>query len=106
MLKKITHPLAIIFVTLLLDKLGENIIFPLLPYILSAYNPDGMTLGLLASTSQGVAVLSGPLVGSLSDSIGRRPVIVSCIALNFISLLIFGWAGSLSIIFTSRALED
>ena len=104
MLKKLTHPLAIIFITLLLDKLGENIIFPLLPYILSAYNPDGMTLGLLASTSQGVAVLSGPLVGSLSDSIGRRPVIISCIALNFISLLIFGWAGSLSIIFTSRAL--
>ena len=104
MLKKLTNPLAIIFITLLLDKLGENIIFPLLPYILSAYNPDGMTLGLLASTSQGVAVLSGPLVGSLSDSIGRRPVIVSCIALNFISLLIFGWAGSLTIIFTSRAL--
>ena len=63
MLKKLTHPLAIIFITLLLDKLGENIIFPLLPYILSAYNPDGITLGLLASTSQGVAVACGGSTG-------------------------------------------
>jgi len=104
MIKKITSPLFIVFITLLLDKLGENIIFPLLPFLLSSYDPDGLTLGLLASTSQIVAVLTGPIAGSLSDAIGRRPVIVGCIALNFISLLIFGWAGSLTVIFTSRAL--
>ena len=104
MYKKLANPLVIVFITLLLDKLGENIIFPLLPYILNSYNPDGVTLGLLAATSQAVAVVAGPIVGSLSDSVGRRPVIVICIALNFISLLMFGWAGSISIIFTSRAI--
>ena len=104
MYKKLSNPLFIVFVTLLLSKLGENIIFPLLPFILASYNPDGLTLGLLASTSQTIAVLSGPIAGSISDSIGRRPVIVGCIILNLISLLLFGWAGSLALIFTSRAI--
>lgn len=104
MYKKLSSPLFVVFVTLLLSKLGENIIFPLLPFILSSYNPDGLTLGLLASTSQTIAVLSGPISGSISDSIGRRPVIVGCIVLNLISLLLFGWAGSLALIFTSRAI--
>lgn len=104
MYKKLASPLVIVFITLLLDKLGENIIFPLLPYILNSYNPDGVTLGLIAATSQAVAVITGPIVGSLSDSVGRRPVIIICIALNFVSLLMFGWAGSITIIFTSRAL--
>ena len=91
MYKKLASPLVIVFITLLLDKLGENIIFPLLPYILNSYNPDGVTLGLIAATSQAVAVITGPIVGSLSDSVGRRPVIIICIALNFVSLLMFGW---------------
>lgn len=105
MLKKLHHPLAIVFLTLLLDKLGENIVYPLLPFILEAYRPDALTLGLVASTATLFGVLVSPLMGTLSDSIGRRPVILACIALNVISLLMFGWAGSLAMVFVSRAVN-
>ena len=40
MLNKAKSPLAIVFLTLLLDKIGENIIFPILPFLLAAYNPN------------------------------------------------------------------
>ncbi|WP_411870586.1 MFS transporter [Vulcanococcus limneticus] len=105
MLKKLHHPLAIVFLTLLLDKLGENIVYPLLPFILEAYNPDALTMGLVASTATLFGVVTGPMLGGLSDSIGRRPVILTCIGLNMISLLMFGWAGSLAFVFISRAVN-
>lgn len=105
MLKKLHHPLAIVFLTLLLDKLGENIVYPLLPFILAAYKPDALTLGLVASTATLFGVITSPFMGALSDSIGRRPVILTCIALNMVSLLMFGWAGSLAFVFISRAVN-
>ena len=104
MIKHAKSPIFVVFLTMLLDKTGETLIFPLLPFILAAYNPDGLTLGLLASISTFVAVFGGPLAGACSDAIGRRPVILVCIAINLLSLLIFGWAGSLAVIFMSRAL--
>ena len=105
MLKKLNHPLAIVFLSLLLDKLGENIVFPLLPFILEVYKPDALTLGLVASIATLFSVLSAPITGALADSLGRRPVILVCIALNIVSLLMFGWAGSLAFILLSRVVN-
>lgn len=105
MLKKIHHPLSIVFLSLLLDKLGENIVFPLLPFLLQAYKPDAFTLGVVAATATLFSVVTSPLMGSLGDSLGRRPVILICIALNVISLLMFGWAGSLASIILSRVVN-
>jgi len=105
MLNKLHTPIGLVFTTLFLDKLGENIVYPLLPFILAAYQPDALTLGLVASIGTLFAVLTGPIAGSLSDAVGRRPVILVCIAINLISLLMFGWAGSLAMVFTSRALN-
>jgi DHA1 family tetracycline resistance protein-like MFS transporter len=104
-LKKLHTPIGLVFTTLFLDKLGENIVYPLLPFILAAYKPDALTLGLVASIGTLFAVLTGPIAGSLSDALGRRSVILVCIAINLISLLMFGWAGSLAMVFTSRALN-
>jgi MFS family permease len=105
LLKKINHPLSIVFLSLLLDKLGENIVFPLLPFILEAYKPDALTLGLVASIATLFSVLSAPITGALADSLGRRPVILICIAMNIVSLLMFGWAGSLAFILLSRVVN-
>jgi MFS family permease len=103
-LKKINNSLSIVFLTLFLDKLGENIVYPLLPFILAAYKPSAFMLGLIASVGTFFSVLTGPLIGSLSDALGRRLMILACIALNMISLLMFGFAGSLPVILFSRAL--
>lgn len=105
MLRKIHHPISIIFLSLLLDKLGENIVYPLLPFLLQAYNPDALSLGIVAATGTLFSVVTSPLMGSLGDSLGRRPVILICIALNVISLLMFGWAGSLASVILSRVVN-
>ena len=38
------------FLTLLNDRLGESIVFLLLPFLLAGFSRDGRTLGLLAGT--------------------------------------------------------
>ncbi len=103
-LKKITNPLGVVFFTLLLDKIGENIIFPILPFVLASYNPNALTIGLTASVSTFFATLASPVTGALADNSGRRPIILACIGLNAGALLIFGWANSLALILVSRAI--
>jgi len=105
MVGTLLSPVAIVFLTLLLDKLGETIVYPLLPYILEPFNPDGLTIGLVTSVSTAVAVVAGPLAGSFSDAWGRRPILLFCVGLNAVSLLLFGWAGTLPLIIFSRALN-
>lgn len=103
MLNKAKSPLAIVFFTILLDKIGENIIFPILPFLLAAYNPNALTIGLVASISTFFSTVVSPVTGSLADRSGRRPVILSCLGLNLVALLVFGWANSLAVILVSRA---
>ena len=63
------------FLTLLNDRLSESIVFPLLPFLLAQFAPDGRTLGLLAGSYALAQFLVTPLIGALSDRYGRRPVI-------------------------------
>ena len=68
------------FLTLLNDRLSESIVFPLLPFLLAQFTPDGRTLGLLAGSYALAQFLVTPLIGALSDRYGRRPVISICVA--------------------------
>ncbi|MFJ4790004.1 MFS transporter [Streptomyces sp. NPDC088794] len=50
-------------------------------------------------------LLSLLTVGSLSDYVGRRPVILASALLSVVSLLVFAGAGSLSVLLVARALQ-
>ena len=60
------------FLTLLNDRLGESIVFPLLPFLLASISRDGRTLGLLAGTYAIAQFSATPLIGALK--IGRAHV--------------------------------
>ena len=85
------------FLTLLNDRLGETLIFPLLPFLLASFTSDGRVLGLLTGSYAVAQFLVTPLLGALSDSRGRRPVIAACVAGSVLGLglfaftLIFPW---------------
>ncbi|MDM7937084.1 MAG: MFS transporter [Cyanobium sp. CZS 48M] len=75
-----------IFLTLLNDRLGESIVFPLLPFLLASFTSDGRTLGLLAGSYALAQFLFTPLIGALSDRFGRKPVIAGCVAGSVLGL--------------------
>ena len=77
------------FITLLNDRLGETIVFPLLPFLLERFTRSGSTLGLLAGTYAISQFAVAPLIGALSDRFGRKPVMVTCVSGSVIGLSLF-----------------
>ena len=77
------------FLTLLNDRLGETLIFPLLPFLLAGFTSDGRVLGLLTGSYAVAQFLVTPLLGALSDRFGRRPVIAVCVAGSVLGLALF-----------------
>ncbi len=77
------------FITLLNDRLGETIVFPLLPFLLERFTKSGSTLGLLAGTYAISQFAVAPLIGALSDRFGRKPIIAICVSGSVIGLSLF-----------------
>ena len=84
------------FITLLNDRLGETIVFPLLPFLLEKFTSSGSTLGLLAGTYAISQFAVAPLIGALSDRFGRKPIIVTCVSGSVIGLFLFAFTVSMN----------
>ena len=103
------------FVTLLNDRLGESIVFPLLPYLLASFTNNGRTLGLLAGSYAVAQFAVTPLIGALSDRYGRKPVMAACVAGSVLGLGLFAltvsipWAAGgtlpLLLLFAARLID-
>lgn len=83
------------FLTLLNDRLGETLIFPLLPFLLANLTNDGRILGLLGGSYALAQFAFTPLIGALSDRYGRRPVMTLCVAGTVVGLGLFALTLSL-----------
>jgi MFS family permease len=70
--------LLVIFLTVFIDLLGFGIVMPLLPLYADLFSADatGITIGLLMASFSIMQFLFAPIWGSLSDRVGRRPVIL------------------------------
>jgi len=78
--------LAFIFVTALLDIMAMGIIIPVFPALIEEFTGSnaeaGWINGVFVALWAGMQFVASPVVGSLSDQHGRRPVILlSCLGL-------------------------
>jgi len=97
-------PLVFIFLTVFIDLLGFGMIIPLLAVYSKAYGASQSELGLLFACFSGMQFVFAPMWGRLSDRIGRRPVLIGGLLGTAGSYLLFGFAGSMPLIFASRIL--
>ncbi len=93
-----------IFLVVFIDLLGFSIILPLLPYYAESFGADELQIGLLVAIYAAAQLISAPLLGRLSDRIGRRPVLLFSVAGNLLSFLLLGFAQNLWMLFTARLL--
>ena len=79
--------LAFIFVTAVLDIVAMGIIIPVLPGLIEDFVGSnaraGWINGVFVALWAGMQFVCSPIIGSLSDQYGRRPVIlISCAGLS------------------------
>lgn len=94
-----------IFLIIVVDILGMAIIFPLLPFYAEYMGATAADVGLLVSTFAVCQLFGGPMLGRLSDHMGRKPLLVLSQVGTLIGFGILAWAGSLWMIFLSRAID-
>ena len=95
-------PLFVIFFTVFIDMVGFGIVIPVLPLYAEHFHATPLEIGWLTGIYSGMQILFTPLLGRLSDRVGRRPVLIVSLAGTALGFLVMGWASSLPLLF-SRA---
>ncbi|MDX9914055.1 MAG: MFS transporter [Candidatus Moranbacteria bacterium] len=95
----------IILLTVLVDVLGVGIVIPILPFYVENFGVSPFVLTLLIAVFSLFSFVSAPMLGALSDKIGRRPVLIISIASTAIGWLVFAWAQSVWMLFLGRIID-
>ncbi len=67
--------IGILFLIVCVDLIGFGIIIPQLPFLAEKFGASDFNVSVLFAIFSACAMLSGPVLGKLSDKIGRRPVL-------------------------------
>src|SRR5207244_11829290 len=98
-------PLLPIFLIVVVDILGLTIMLPVLPFYAERFGASPAVVGLLVSTYALCQLVAGPALGSLSDRLGRKPVLIVSQVGTFLGFLILAAANSLWMVFASRVID-
>jgi len=98
-------PLLPIFLIVAVDVLGLTIILPLLPFYAERFGASPTVVGLLVSTYAFCQLFSGPLLGRISDGIGRRPMLLLSQVGTLVGFLILAEAPALWVVFLARIID-
>ncbi|WP_434031552.1 TCR/Tet family MFS transporter [[Pseudomonas] boreopolis] len=99
--------LLVIFATILLDAVGIGLVFPILPSLLREVTHDADVapcIGLLVALYAAMQFVFAPLLGALSDRLGRRPVLLVSLAGAVVNYLFLAFAPKLWMLFIGRAI--
>ena len=100
-----SSPLTSIFLIVLVDVLGFTIILPLLPFYVERMGATPSTIGLLMSVYGICQLIASPILGQISDHVGRKPVLLVSQLGTFAGFLILAFANSLPLIFLARIID-
>lgn len=104
MQKKTT--IQFIFATMLLDAMGIGLLIPIFPDIIRRFSPDAdhvsLYFGIFISIYAFMQFVASPVLGSLSDRYGRRPVLLVSLLGAGIDYLIMAFAPNMWILLIGR----
>ena len=106
-------PMAILFLVVLVDMLGLTLVIPFLTYFIQDLaSAEGILdtgsrdfwVGIVIATYSLAQFISTPILGAISDRLGRRPVLMFGLAANSVFFIVFGLSGSLAMAVIARFL--
>ncbi len=98
-------PLLFLFLTVMVDVWGYSMMIPLLPFFVVRSGGNAAIAGMLGSLYALLQLFSGPVLGSLSDRVGRKPVLLICLGGTAVAYGLFGIAQSLGVLLLAVLLD-
>jgi DHA1 family multidrug resistance protein-like MFS transporter len=97
--------LLILSFTLVVVTVGFGIVMPIIPFYMEQLGAGGTELGLLVASYAVMRLIFGPIWGSLSDRVGRKPILMIGVLGYGITMVGFGLATQLWMMFAARILS-
>jgi DHA1 family tetracycline resistance protein-like MFS transporter len=95
-------PTLVIVITIFIDITGFGIIIPLLPFYAETFQAGSAALGVLVASFSLMQFIFSPILGRISDNVGRKPVLMISILTSAASFVLFAVANSFFILLLSR----
>ncbi len=100
-IKKVLPIICIVLV----DLMGLSIIIPLLPLFAARFGATPLIIGILQAAYPMMQFLGTPILGSLSDRFGRKPILLFSQLGTFAGFVLLGFANTLPLLFLSRIID-
>ena len=104
-------PLLLIFITILIDLIGFGMVVPLLPFYAYDLAPHysketvNLLIGIIVGAYSFAQFFFTPLLGRLSDRVGRRPVLMFSVFCSGLAFLGLGFANTLWMLLAARLFD-
>ncbi|HEX9780119.1 MAG TPA: MFS transporter [bacterium] len=98
-------PYFLIFGIVFLDLVGFGIVIPVLPIYAEQFDASPFVVGLLLAVYSAMQFVCAPLLGRLSDRVGRRPVLLLSVIGTAAGFLLMGVAHTLPLLFVARIID-
>lgn len=96
--------MAILFLIVFIDLVGFGVVIPLLPYYALHFEATPLQVTSLMACYSLAQFFSSPVLGRLSDKLGRRPVLLASLACSVASYVWLGFADALWMLYAARLL--
>ncbi|UAB88848.1 MFS transporter [Ruegeria sp. SCSIO 43209] len=104
-----SRAITFILITLMIDAIGIGIVFPIMPDLMDRVGAGNTGQGafwggLLMAAYAGALFLCGPIVGSISDAVGRRPILIAALTMLALDYVIMALVETFWLLLLGRTL--
>ncbi len=96
--------MSVLFLIVFVDLIGFGVVIPLLPYYALHFHASPLEVTSLMACYSFAQFFSSPILGRLSDKLGRKPVLVASLVCSVCSYIWLGLADALWMIYAARLL--
>jgi DHA1 family tetracycline resistance protein-like MFS transporter len=94
-----------LWISVFVDILGFSIILPFLPFFIAEFNASPLLIGFLLSSNAIFGFFFGPLLSRLSDSYGRKPLMLISLAGTFVGFTVLTFSKNIIVLLISRIID-